>query len=121
MTDIAELIERARSPFALTERDANEIADALEAQAKEIEKLNSIIEGAFQSNLQHCRLQDAQSARIAEQDYLLEMKWRAEDRAIKAWQAKTGEHLTWPDQAKLVEWLLDELHAARAAMNGEKG
>jgi hypothetical protein len=36
MTDIAELIERTRSPFALTERDANEIADALEAQAKEI-------------------------------------------------------------------------------------
>jgi hypothetical protein len=59
-------------------------------------------------------------ARIAEQDYVLEMKWRAEDRAIKAWQEKTGEHLTWPDQAKLVEWLMDELHAARAALNGEQ-
>jgi len=64
---------------------------------------------------------EAQAERIAEQDYVLEMKWRAEDRAIKSWQAKTGEHLTWPDQAKLVEWLMDELHAARAALNGEKG
>ena len=64
---------------------------------------------------------EAQAERIAEQDYVLEMKWRAEDQAIKAWQAKTGEHLTWPDQAKLVEWLMDELHAARAALNGEKG
>ena len=95
MTEITKLVKRLR---VLSERQmgmgtsepsdhiAWEAADALEAQAE----------------------------RIAEQDYVLEMKWRAEDRAIKAWQAKTGEHLTWPDQAKLVEWLMDELHTARA-------
>jgi len=36
MTDYSELITRVRSPFALTERDAQEIAATLEAQAKEI-------------------------------------------------------------------------------------
>lgn len=36
MTNYSNLIERVRSPFALTEQDAQEIADALEAQAKEI-------------------------------------------------------------------------------------
>jgi len=36
MTDYSGLIARVRSPYALTERDAQEIADALEAQAKEI-------------------------------------------------------------------------------------
>ena len=63
---------------------------------------------------------EAQAERIAEQDYVLEMKWRAEERAIRAWQEKTGERMTWPDQAKLVEWLMDELDAARAALKGEK-
>ena len=92
MTDISELVKRMRGLAEYVD-DCDEAADALEAQAE----------------------------RIAEQDYVLEMKWRAEDQAIKAWQAKTGEHLTWPDQAKLVEWLMDELHAARAALNGEKG
>jgi uncharacterized membrane protein YccC len=36
MTDYSKLIARVRSPFALTERDAQEIADALEAQARRI-------------------------------------------------------------------------------------
>jgi len=40
MTDYSGLIARVRSPYALTERDAQEIADALEAQAKEIAELN---------------------------------------------------------------------------------
>jgi hypothetical protein len=94
MTDISELVKRLRrlAPFIVGEM-VFEAADALEAQAE----------------------------RIAEQDFVLEMKWRAEDRAIKAWQAKTGERMTWPDQAKLVEWLMDELDAARAKLNGEKG
>jgi len=39
MTDYSGLIARVRSPYALTERDAQEIADALEAQAKEIAEL----------------------------------------------------------------------------------
>lgn len=39
MTD--DLVARARSPFALTERDEQEIADALEARGKRIDELES--------------------------------------------------------------------------------
>ena len=93
MTDITELVKRLRRLAPLIAGDmVDEAADALEAQAE----------------------------RIAEQDSVLEMKWAAEDRAIKAWQEKTGERMTWPDQAKLVEWLMGELDAARAKLNGEK-
>jgi hypothetical protein len=58
-------------------------------------------------------------ARIAELEAVFDTKWDAEQRAIKAWQGKTGKNMTWPDHAKMVEWLLDELDAARAAL-GEK-
>ena len=39
MTD--DLVARVRSPFALTEQDAQEIADALEARGKRIDELES--------------------------------------------------------------------------------
>jgi hypothetical protein len=41
MTDYSELIARVRSPYALTERDAQEISDALEAQDARIAELES--------------------------------------------------------------------------------
>jgi hypothetical protein len=63
---------------------------------------------------------EADAARIAELEAVFETKWDAEQRAIKAWQEKTGKNMTWPDHAKMVEWLLDELDAARAAYLGEK-
>lgn len=44
MSDYSELIARVRSPFALTEHDAQEIADALEAQAETIEKRIATLE-----------------------------------------------------------------------------
>jgi len=43
MTDYSKLSARVRSPFALTERDAQEIADALEVQAKEIAVLRAAL------------------------------------------------------------------------------
>ena len=55
-------------------------------------------------------------SRISELEAVFDTKWDAEQRAIKAWQEKTGKHMTWPDHAKMVEWLMDELDAARAAL-----
>ncbi len=69
MTDYSKLIARVRSPFALTERDAQEIADALEAQAKEIEKLTD--------DLEYCAaLEDAVKDAI---------------KAISYWSTETGK------------------------------
>lgn len=38
----------------------------------------------------------------------------ANRRGTTAWQEKTGRKLEWPDQARMVEWLADELEEARA-------
>ncbi len=40
--------------------------------------------------------------------------YAANIRGIEAWQAKhPGNDLVWPDHAKLVEWLLDQLSEAK--------
>lgn len=65
------------------------------------------------------RLANEFAGLIAERDDLqrtLDLVWQANQRGIKAWQAAgEGRELTWPDQAKLVEWLLSERDAARQA------
>lgn len=35
-----------------------------------------------------------------------DLRWRADQHAIKRWQKKTGRKLVWPDHADLVVWLL---------------
>lgn len=44
MANYNELIARVRSPYALTERDAQEIADALEARGKRVAELEAALE-----------------------------------------------------------------------------
>lgn len=121
MIDYSELIEELREQARL-DGDYNEdavikglrkAADALEAQAKEIGRLNSIIEGAFQSNLQHCRLQDAQFARIAELEAAL--KPFANSRHLDGLPV-------WTDDGAVIgcNFQVRDLRAARAALKGEK-
>jgi hypothetical protein len=38
-----------------------------------------------------------------------DLRWKADMRAIKMWQQKTGRIHTWPDHADLCVFLLDEL------------
>jgi hypothetical protein len=48
----------------------------------------------------------------AENDELqtsFDLRWKADMRAIKKWQEKTGRELVWPDHADLCVWLMDEL------------
>jgi pyrroloquinoline quinone (PQQ) biosynthesis protein C len=39
------------------------------------------------------------------------LRWNADMRAIKRWQAATGRELVWPDHADLCVWLLEQLDA----------
>jgi hypothetical protein len=145
MTDYRELIEELREQARLEDEypeDAvikRRAAFALEAQAKEIERLNSIIEGAFQSNLQHCRLQDAQFARIAE----LEADIDRNDEWARGFIEKTDARIAELEAAltplaEMYYWIephhyahdsieqcnqltVAEILAARAALKGEKG
>lgn len=49
----------------------------------------------------HDELQDLQN--------VFDSTWKANQRGIKAWQEKTGKTNTWPDQANMVEFLMDEI------------
>lgn len=52
----------------------------------------------------------------AERDELqrtFEIRWEADQRAIKAWQAATGRDDVWPDRADMVVFLLGERDALR--------
>lgn len=55
--------------------------------------------------------------KLAELEALFDMRWAADMRAIKRWQAAgTGRELTWPDHADLVVWLLEQLDVVDAHM-----
>lgn len=51
--------------------------------------------------------------RAAEDRASFDLRWAADMRAIKRWQAATGKLLTWPDHADLVVWLLGQLEKER--------
>lgn len=56
----------------------------------------------------HCDCIDAR-VRAAELQATFNLRWDADMRAIKRWQAATGRELVWPDHADLVVWLLEQL------------
>jgi len=44
-----------------------------------------------------------------------ELRWKADQRAIKRWQAAhPGNDLTWPDHADMVVWLMDKISSENA-------
>lgn len=49
---------------------------------------------------------------LAELEAVFDLRWRADMRAIKAWQAAhPGKELVWPDHADLVVWLMERREA----------
>ena len=58
---------------------------------------------------------------IAERNALqrtFDMMWAAQSRAIAAWQERHDKPMTWPDHARLVDWLLEDRERLRAALQG---
>jgi hypothetical protein len=101
MTD--DLVARVRSPFALTERDAQEIADALESRGKRIDELES-------------RLVD-KDARIAELEAVLT---DCAD-ALESWVDDLYARGSVPaGYGAKYERDVAVVNAARAALKGEK-
>jgi hypothetical protein len=57
----------------------------------------------------------AAQERLAELTATFDLRWKADIRAIKRWQAAhPGNELTWPDHADLVVWLMEETIRLRA-------
>lgn len=52
-----------------------------------------------------------------EYEQSINLRWDADQRAIKLWQAAhPGNDLVWPDHADMVVWLLDENDRLRAVL-----
>lgn len=48
-----------------------------------------------------------------ELEAIFDLRWKADMRAVGMWRRRTGEHLTLPDHADLVVWLLEEIQATK--------
>ena len=53
---------------------------------------------------------------LADMQAIFDLRWDADMRAIRRWQAATGRDFTWPDHADLVVWLLEQLTKAEARL-----
>lgn len=59
----------------------------------------------------------ALEAELADLQRSFDLRWNADMRAIKRWQAAgPNRELTWPDHADLVVWLLERLEAAQRVL-----
>jgi hypothetical protein len=54
-------------------------------------------------------------------DEVFDMRWNADMRAIKMWQANSGRDLTWPDHADLCVWLLEQNDLLQARIDVLEG
>ncbi len=108
MSDYSELIARLRSPFALTERDAQEVADALEAQAKEIADKDARI-----AELETA-LDDMHKGHDAICKYVSEL-----EAALKPFAYDVAECFQDDEDTEITVKIRD-LRAASAALKGEK-
>ncbi len=101
----------------------NHLIAAVEALRDEVGGLNIDLVNAGNDN-------EELRERVAELNTSFDLSWDADMRAIKVWQEETGKSLnmraikvwqeetgkslTWPDQCRLVVWLLKRLDAAEA-------
>ena len=59
---------------------------------------------------------ETDAEKLFELESLFDLCHNADMRAIKMWQKATGRSRVWPDQTRLVVWLLDKLDEAEASI-----
>lgn len=65
---------------------------------------------------------DRVESELADLKITFDLRWDADQRAIKAWQAAhPGNELVWPDHADMVVWLMGELTATREHLEAARG
>lgn len=105
------------------------IHDTVPAQRSGSSKEMSLVERLRDDVVRMARVDavvsiDCQEAaeEIEEHDQSFDLRWNADMRAIKRWQAEEpGRELTWPDHADLCVWLLNRMAGLEAALDGLAG
>lgn len=93
-------------------------------QRAECARLLNVTERATEATVAHWHLKrmlrDSVKAHLEAMDEIderqasFDLRWKADMRAIKAWQAAhPGKERTWPDHADLCVWLMDEIERLR--------
>lgn len=102
-------LERLRLEFAMAAKGG---CDPMKVNIGDMSRMLSAIDRLTAER-------DEAIAESAEQSASFDLRWKADMRAIKAWQeANPGNELVWPDHADLCVWLLGERDAAQAAIDG---
>lgn len=52
-------------------------------------------------------------SRLKELEASFEIRWKADQRAIKLWQTATGKTLEWPGHKELCLWLMEQLEESK--------
>lgn len=83
------------------------MADRLRYERMTPELLRDAINELDRQNAQITKFK----AEAEDENRSFDLRWNADMRAIKRWQAATGRELVWPDHADLCVWLLEQLDA----------
>ena len=68
----------------------------------------------YMADIEQASFERGYQAGSAEMQRTFDIRWNADMRAIKRWQAAhPGNDLTWPDHADLVVWLMEQLDQHR--------
>lgn len=86
------------------------MADRLRYERMTPELLRDAINELDRQNAQITKLK----LEAEDENHSFALRWNADMRAIKRWQAATGRELVWPDHADLCVWLLEQLDAVEA-------
>ena len=83
--------------------------------------------GVFAECVHRIYLQDEADAvisaledELAIYEAVFDANWEADQRAIKQWQAETGEVKVWPDRCDMVVWLLNKHDKEKAAWEAKE-
>ena len=121
-TDVAAQSERFRQGMVKAQNERNDLRDTVANLKVELVVAQEKIHGHeewLKADSQYAKNQRLKAELAAARQEAVDLqagfdlRWKADMRAIKAWQDSTGRKLVWPDHADLCVWLLSELAEAR--------
>jgi hypothetical protein len=122
---LPQLIKAATSPMGLRasapEAVRTHFRGRMESQIDAIVR-QAFIEAYMRAGDSRKEYDEIQMSKIRDErdelQQLFDLQWKADQRAIKRWQAAhPGNDLVWPDRADMVVWLMEQQERLRAALS----